>query len=666
MLQVSVQADFLLLGFVKTERWDTREQIQVARSLWDQIRMGRLCGFMTPRSFDQVCRELSAYPNAQEVITAIRAVLEVLPHNPSIDEAAAISGSDYDCAVELAYAKEYELDGIITTRLSEFSEFPEHEIAIFLPGALLLELQEMNAFDQAQLGQLRMLYAADEARSSEQVNSSDDTATNSTLSDEEIVLEIIRRQTIYSGVPTARSYHAATEEQPETDFNLNLAVSTRQGMEAKSGNLFASSMISQARSFSQDFEATDFSAFWLPSVFAIAAIDHSTWKLSSQSYREQNMIVLPASTSPMGTQESFIKPISTTAQEFLGQHSHLALLSQLMANNFDPSVYLFNSQDNHFVIHIDSAELIAAKRDNTETNRSIQIKAYKTVSELEGQGNSVDKTDNNGALKENIQINLAPSELNAISRSPAASSTLPLPAKEIVSPILPVLEPPSPTPIAVPGLLAANPAQVTPPNPVPGPVDPSMAPAIVPVTSVDILVTPAPNPNSAETSELIYVPIEVQLVLDSDPDLTQSFVTSRSDFQVLIIQLNPAEPKANFQQAGEFGSIRGIVYEQRVDEKQVDEQRVYQQQSAELVNVVVAFTEGSQLDQQIVIRGIEVEQEISPSKVTELDYDRSYSAAILLDSHQMMTFAKPILVTSDIQKPPLPSPSILNALFHRT
>jgi hypothetical protein len=157
MLQVSVQADFLLLGFLKTEQNHTRDQIKIASALWEQIRSARIQAFVTPRCFDQVCSALSGYPNAKEVIASIRSVLEVLPHDPILDEIAAASESPYDYAVEVAYAREYGLDGMIADSRQGFSESGQ-EMTIFLPGALLLEVQQLDAFNSSDWTQISNRY----------------------------------------------------------------------------------------------------------------------------------------------------------------------------------------------------------------------------------------------------------------------------------------------------------------------------------------------------------------------------------------------------------------------------------------------------------------------------------------------------------------------------
>ncbi|KAM3101805.1 hypothetical protein ACKFKF_05945 [Phormidesmis sp. 146-12] len=172
MLQVSVQADFLLLGFLKTEQNHTRDQIKIASALWEQIRSARIQAFVTPRCFDRVCSALSGHPNAKEVIASIRSVLEVLPHDPIIDEIAAASESPYDYAVEVAYAREYGLDGIIADSRQGFCE--SDELMVFLPGALLLEVQQFDAFNPTAWKQIsdryreEFLNAANHAEESDQ------------------------------------------------------------------------------------------------------------------------------------------------------------------------------------------------------------------------------------------------------------------------------------------------------------------------------------------------------------------------------------------------------------------------------------------------------------------------------------------------------------------
>jgi hypothetical protein len=408
MLQVSVQADFLLLGFVQAERRETRDQIQIARALWEQIRTEQIQGFITPRSFDRVCSALSPYPNAQEVITSIRSVLEVLPHNPTTDELAATSSAPYDCAVELAYAKEYELDGIVANSLNGFSELPTHDIPVFLPGALLLEVQEMNALGRTTLSQIMTFYKGDETAVSPDLNllgHEDDDAENSeskhaSLSDEETILEIIKHQIVPANAP------AKTDEdlQKNIYINLNLESVHQPSISSSQASSFANPMLASLTrirnssgfdfGFHSTSETLNFPSFWLYSIAPIAAI--GSFNRDPQTSLERrpwkNQILLE---SNAGDHSGFdrrsdqasntnlsngwnVKVLSTTPQEFLEQNASLIKLGQFLSHYLD-QYRLLNSQENSAFLQIKSDRL-AASSEKSDANSSTVLKGIKPYS----------------------------------------------------------------------------------------------------------------------------------------------------------------------------------------------------------------------------------------------------------------------------------------------
>ncbi len=593
MLQVSVQADFLLLGFLKTEQNQTRDQIKIASALWEQIRTERIQAFVTPRCFDRVCSALSGYPNAKEVIASLRSVLEVLPHDPIIDEIAAASEAPYDYAVEVAYAREYGLDGIIADSRQGFCESSQ-EMTVFLPGALLLEVQQFDAFNPSAWKQICDRYREEflnAAGYSEEVdqNELEDTSQNRSDNAGEPSYTIGNYQPIYCS--------EESEITLEEKVLSAAAYTTIRAAARQSAVRVEVGLANQSLTFEQAF-STNAALVWVRYTSAADKPTHTTrisdasWLTSLLPFKQDDLNEPPLSATAQIDRSNrglVVTVLSANAQEFTRQS--FFEFNQILG---DRSSLLTNAPTQPILIPsgelIESAKAVAWASHNLKSESSPDPK--KTIAQWQ-----------TAPLKD--------PPLQTDQQSP----DLEISVDYQFSPSTPL---PDPTPVMAP----ASPPTVSTPLHGEGPFSPTMSPTVSP--------TQPPN-----------VPAPVTLLVDT-PTREGDLKQGDGSLDVLAVPLSPENSNGDkkvfleidihlskddsasvtvvFQKSEKFGLIGGATYDDATTEKTASDSDS-SSQSIEL------SLQPSLLKQAIVLGGSQTlsqEFELRRSQLTQpLDYNGS-------------------------------------------